>query len=144
MTTICPTAPPPHEQFDESWPQEVGLIMSALEAGSANEDHRSLPRMPYRVRAALRLFADVTGPRTRELFCRDVNQRSMGFIVASRLPLGYGGTVELQTPEGSLAVIPCTLLRCREVAPGWFEGALYFNRENPDFVPQQDSAADEF
>jgi hypothetical protein len=24
--------------------------------------------------------------------------------------------------------IRCTLLRCRETAPGWYEGALHFNR----------------
>jgi hypothetical protein len=29
--------------------------------------------------------------------------------------------------------VHCTLLRCREAAPGWFEGSVYFNREQPQF-----------
>jgi hypothetical protein len=125
----------PIEQIDPSWPQEVGLILSALEAAGPLEDRRNLNRMPYRVRAGLRLFSDVAGSETKWLFTRDVNHRSLGFISADRLPLGYGGKVELPTPAGQIVTVTCTLLRCREVAPGWFEGALYFNRDRKEFTP---------
>jgi hypothetical protein len=29
--------------------------------------------------------------------------------------------------------VPCTLLRCRQASPGWFEGCLHFNREQAMF-----------
>jgi hypothetical protein len=27
----------------------------------------------------------------------------------------------------------CTVLRCRQAAPGWYEGAIYFNRSQEIF-----------
>ena len=123
-------------RIDPTWPREVGLIMSALEAAAAEwEDRRSLVRMAYHVRAGLRLYSDVAGNEIKVLYTRDVNHRSLGFISPERLPLGYGGKVELPAPDGQIATIACTLLRCREVAPGWYEGALYFNRNRKEFVP---------
>jgi hypothetical protein len=50
------------------------------------------------------------------------------------LPLGYGGIVELATPDGETVRAHCTLLRCRMAAPGWYEGALYFNRPQESFA----------
>ena len=47
-----------------------------------------------------------------------------------------GGSVELLTPRGRKARIDCTTYRCREVIPGWYEGALYFNREQWMFTPE--------
>jgi hypothetical protein len=37
--------------------------------------------------------------------------------------------VELLDPFGNEISVNCTLYRCRLAAPGWFEGALYFNRD---------------
>jgi hypothetical protein len=130
-------------RIDPSWPKEVGLIMSALEAAGSYEDRRSLVRMTYRVRAGLRLFTDAAGAETKWLFTRDVNHRSLGFISAERLPLGYGGKVEIPTPVGQIVTVACTLLRCREVAPGWYEGALYFNRDQEEFTAPEYSPSKE-
>ena len=52
---------------------------------------------------------------------RDVNRRGISFLTPHRLPLGYGGLLDVQTPDGRLISIHCTLIRCREAAPGWFE-----------------------
>jgi hypothetical protein len=116
---------------DELWPKEVDLILSALDAGkSADDGDRRLgSRTPYRVRANLRLFSDQPGSDPYVLYTRDVDPRGMGFITPHRLPLGYGGDVELFTPRGNKLRVHCTLLRCRQAAPGWYEGAAYFNRE---------------
>ncbi|HSV14825.1 MAG TPA: hypothetical protein VLI90_11230, partial [Tepidisphaeraceae bacterium] len=70
------------------------------------------------------------------LYTRDVNGRGLGFVTAHRLPLGYGGVIELPGPLGEPLTIHCTLLRCREAAPGWFEGSVYFNREQPKFAAE--------
>ena len=48
---------------------------------------------------------------------------------AERLPLGYGGVVDLPANDGTILSIACTLLRCRQASPGWYEGVVYFNRE---------------
>ena len=140
---VGPDSPP---ASPNAWPAEVDLIISALAAGEdrgqslaatvtgALVGHRQLPRMNYRVLADLRLFSDPSDKEPWTLFTRDVSPRGLGFITSHRLPLGYGGTVELPTPDGHTIEVNCTLLRCREVAPGWFDGALYFNREQPAFT----------
>jgi hypothetical protein len=112
------------------WPAEVDLILSALEAGRANSlpDRRGTAREPYRVRASLRLFSDLEDAAPWILFTRDVDTRGVGFITRHRLPLGYGGVIRLTLPDGRELEASCTLLRCRQAAPGWYEGALYFNR----------------
>lgn len=119
-----------------AWPPQVELILSALETGqhrAHTEQSRKLRRRSYRVLAKLRLFSDSANAAGWILYTRDVSPRSLGFVTQSRLPLGYGGRIELLLPDGFSSNIECTLLRCRQAAPGWYEGALYFNREQPDF-----------
>ena len=122
------------------WPAQVDLILSALETGQHGKkpgcfERRALTRRPYRVRGALRLFSDGPDAAAHPVFSRDVHARGLGFITPHRLPLGHGGVIELPRPsDGELVQVHCTLLRCREAAPGWFEGSVYFNREQPDFA----------
>ena len=128
----------------DPWPTEVQLINSPHAAGedgtrggavlSPAAAHRDVPRMAHRVLAELHLFSDAPDAEPWRLYTRDVSSRSLGFITSHRLPLGYGGTVELATPDGSVVAVNCTLLRCREITTGWFEGALYFNREQAAFA----------
>ena len=120
-----------------NFPAEVELMLSALEAGAAKQRHnnRGSLRIQYHVYASIQLFSDIPGSPPRELYTRDISPKSMGFISRHRLPLGYGGIVELYDPDGQLVRIHCTLLRCREAAPGWYEGAVYFNREQSCFKP---------
>jgi hypothetical protein len=118
------------------WPPQVELVMSALDAGryaGGHRERRSGRRVPMRVKAFLRLFVDAPASPPWTLYSRDVYSRGLGFITAHRLPLGYGGLLDLPTPDGNPVSIACTLLRCREAAPGWFEGAVYFNRDQPVF-----------
>jgi hypothetical protein len=113
-----------------AWPPEVALILSALEAGDRHDDERrAVQRGSYRVAAALRLFSDPPGSESWNLFIRDASPRGMGFITPHQLPLGHGGLVEFVDPYGNEIAVNCTLYRCRLAAPGWFEGALYFNRD---------------
>ena len=106
------------------------MILSAMDmTPPAQTDSRHGRRLPYRVRAELRLHSDAPGDQPWIVYTRDVDPRGVGFISPHRLPLGYGGWVELLTPSGRRSRIACTLFRCREVLPGWYEGALYFNRQ---------------
>ena len=118
------------------WPAEVDLVISALEAGQcepAKIEQRRWPRHAYRVRADLRLFSDPPSQPYWTLFIRDAHRRGMGFVTRHRLPLGYGGLIALPAPDGSEMEISVTLVRCRQAAPGWFEGAVYFNRDQQCF-----------
>ena len=120
-------------------PSQAEMVLSALEAGGGQEAHadrRAMPRPAYRVKATLRLFSDTPATPAWTLYTRNVHSRGLGFITPHRLPLGYGGILELPDPTGGETPlrIPGTLLRCREAAPGWFEGSLYFNREQPKFA----------
>ena len=133
-------------------PAQVEMVMSALEAGRhvnqgidyAGPNRRTSRRRPLRVKASLRLFSDAPHTPAWTLFTRDVHSRGLGFITPHRLPLGYGGVLELPAScvgpaaEGETISIPCTLLRCREAAPGWFEGSVYFNREQPRLAEDVD------
>ena len=119
---------------DARWPREVELILSAMDVAddSAPCDARALrgpARRHYRVQARLHLFSDQVGSPPWTLYTRDVSARGLGFVTPHRLPLGYGGWVELRSPQSRMMRIYCTLFRCREAVKGWFEGALQFNRE---------------
>lgn len=120
------------------YPAQANMILSALEAGQAGrpqQDRRSAARRPYRVRAALKLFSDAPDAPARPLYTRDVHARGLGFLSERPLPLGNGGTVELPNPTGAADPIriACTVLRCREAAPGWYEGSVCFAREHSAF-----------
>jgi len=122
-------------QGGSDWPSEVDFILSALDAGAGEHDadRREVPRTPYHVKASLRLFSDAEHAPAHVLYTREASSRGIGFISPRRLPLSHGGVVEIMTPGGELRAIHCTLFRCREVSSGWFEGALYFNRDQWEF-----------
>lgn len=139
-TSIAKAAARPMAKF----PPQVEMILSAIETGEfSRPERRGVCRDPYRTEASLRLFSDAPGTPPWQIYTRDANEKGLGFITAHRLPLGYGGVLELEAPDGNVLSIPCTLLRCREAAPGWFEGSLYFNRIQPALGPadeEEDSA----
>ena len=54
--------------------------------------------MRYRVAADLRLFSDTPGIPAWRLYTRDASARGIGFVTRDRLPLGYGGVVQLPSP----------------------------------------------
>ena len=124
---------------DERPPREVEMILSALEAGApAHDNRRRHPRMRYHVTAYLHLFSDTAaGGPPSTLYTRDVSVRGVGFVTKHRLPLGYGGVVQLPSPSGQRVSVNGTLFRCRELSNGWFEGAMYFNREQWVFAPAE-------
>jgi hypothetical protein len=120
---------------DPTIPDEVCLLCSALETGAhAASERRARKRRPYRTSAQLRLFSDAIGTAPTLLYTRDVDLRGVVFVTKRRLPLGYGGMIELRAPDGRTLRVHGTLIRCRQAAPGWYEGALSFNREQPDFI----------
>jgi len=117
-------------------PAEVEFILSALEAGQhSGPSRRRSQRRPYRVAANLKLFSDGPGAAPWAIFVRDIDRQGLGFVTRHRLPLGYGGILSIDGPDEAPLRIDCTLLRCREAVQGWFEGSMYFNREQHVFEP---------
>ena len=115
-------------------PADVAMVMSALEAARGVQLERRLTRrVSYRSRTQIRLFRDGPDTQGRVLYTRDINRRGVGFVTEHRLPLGYGGILRLPNEQGKTTEVHCTLLRCREAAPGWYEGSAYFNRDQPQF-----------
>jgi hypothetical protein len=115
-------------------PADVAMVMSALEAGRHGRagDRRAGHRRPLRVAAAVRLYADADRPPV-VVYTRDVGGRNVGFLTRERLPLGYGGTIELPGPAGDPVRVACVLLRCSPCAPGWYDASAAFNRLQPQF-----------
>ena len=149
MSTVLEKPRPEPIRSDNEWLAEAELIISALESvapaslpslssssSAAIDNRRRHPRRAYRVIGDLRLFSDPPGTPRWRLFTRDVSVRGVGFVTRERLPLGYGGIIEMPGPIGRLLTIQGTLFRCREIGNGWYEGALYFNREQWPFAPQ--------
>jgi hypothetical protein len=127
----------PRQRGGETWPPMAELILSAMESGrhgAEADNRRALPRIPYRVLGRLRLFSDAPHTEPHVIYTRDAHARGLGFITPHRLPLGHGGFVEFPGPDGNPRRIQCTLNRCRETAPGWYEGAICFNREQPEML----------
>ena len=123
---------------DESdvWPPDVRLVLASLErTPRVRDDRRAIPRIRYRARAGLKLHSAKGGEPPHELYIRDVNHRGLGFVTAHRLATAHGGALHVPTPSGTIRTIGCVVLRCREVAPGWYEAAVSFNREESDFHP---------
>ena len=119
----------------ETFPAMAELILSAMESGShgaATDNRRALVRVPHRVKAELHLFSDAAHDDPRVVYTRDVHARGLGFISPRPLPLGHGGFVEFTGPDGRPRRIQCTAQRCREVAQGWYDAAVCFNREQPE------------
>jgi hypothetical protein len=129
------------------WPPEARLILSAIQAGESasarDRRERENDRAIHQVRALLRLFSDPEGSAPWPIYTRDVTARSAGFITPHRLPLGYGGIVEMAGTTGQVISAHCTLFRCRQTVQGWFEGALSFHRPQWQLVGKSEPQASE-
>ena len=121
------------------FPAEVEFLISALEAGPKPLiDRQKERRTQYRVRATLKLFSDAPEAKPALLYTRNVTSQALAFLTNDVLTLSHGGILRIPSPSptGELLKINCTVLRYREAAPGWFEGAVYFNREQGFFAAE--------
>jgi hypothetical protein len=115
--------------YNDDWPPEAHLILSALEAGRASANvpnRRRGSRNSYRARAELFLFSDLNGTDPWVLFTRDLDINGIGFLCQRHIPLGQSGTVLWKDPKDRQHRAYCTVTRCREAVQGWYEGALSF------------------
>ncbi|QOV89630.1 hypothetical protein [Humisphaera borealis] len=113
------------------WPREVNLIMSSLDAAQCRAGHerRERARRRYRVAVRVRLFGMPQDLPPQVLYSRDLHTRGMGFVTREMLPVGRGGAVEIPTADGAPLRASITVVRCRDIGLGWFEGSLHFVRD---------------
>jgi len=117
-------------------PADADLIAEALVAArdlatDESGDARRRDRRPVRATAALQLLTDNPEDAPWALFARDADPRNLGFLTEHPLPVGHGGRVRLATADGQTLDVGCTIYRCRECVPGWYEGALSFHKLQP-------------
>ena len=115
------------ESADESAdPREIDSVIAAVSSntGVPEEERRGGARADYRVDAHLRLLPEVNGEGERVVYTRDVDEWGIGFVTAFAFAPGRKAIIRLQAPCGKEILRRCTVLRCREILPGWFESAV--------------------
>ena len=139
-------------------PQDARFVISVLNgeqnaAGKAHDERRRHRRETFVAPAELEVLGDARPPRTA-IFTRDANRWGVGFVTQRPLPTGRDATLRIWTGKvsgeaagsglgssglgsgsgsgsGELLMVRSCVLRCREVLPGWFEGAVLFYHEEP-------------
>jgi hypothetical protein len=120
--------------IDEPFPTDVEFMISALEAGPRPlVDRQRFKRIKYRVRSMLRLYSEGPDVPPTLLYTRNISSQGMGFLCPRQLPISHGGVVMIPNLNGDLEKIACVVLRCREAANRWCEGAVHFNRSQISF-----------
>jgi hypothetical protein len=128
---------------DRPFPTEVDFVISALEAGPHPPvDRHRHRRTRYRVRAMLRLFSDGDGAPPILLYTRSISSQALGFLCTRQVPLSHGGIMLIPRRDGTINEVACTILRCRQAAPAWYEGALHFNRPQRCFAAEEMNLAE--
>jgi hypothetical protein len=116
----------------EGVPRDACFVISVLNGDQSGGDHqerRRFRREAFIAAAELEVLGDARPPRTA-IFTRDANRWGVGFVTQKPLPLARDATLRMWF-EGEMMMIRCCVLRCREAAPGWFEGAVLFYHEEP-------------
>jgi len=121
------------KQASDGVPQDARFVISVLNGEPSGADHqerRRFRREPFIAAAELEVLGDASPPRTA-IFTRDANRWGVGFVTQKPLPLARDATLRIFIAGGEMLMVRCCVLRCREAAPGWFEGAVLFYHEEP-------------
>jgi hypothetical protein len=117
--------------------REVIAMLSGRDAAttsSAMVERRQTPREEHHCRAAMEIDDSIQRSR-QTVYTRDVSSWGVGFICRTPLPAGSTAMLHIDGAHGRPLRLMCCVLRCREVTPGWFEGAALLFREEPMLAP---------
>jgi hypothetical protein len=117
---------------NDAVPRDARFVISVLNGEQrcgAHDERRRFRRAPFMAPAELEVLGDAAPPRTA-IFTRDANRWGIGFVTQRPLPVARDATLRIWI-DGQMLMVRCCLLRCREVLPGWFEGAVLFYHEEP-------------
>ena len=110
--------------------REVIGMLSGRAPSRAVVERRQTPRHDHQVRAAMEIDDSVQRSR-QTIYTRDVSSWGVGFVCRIPLPPGSNAMLHIDGAHGRPLRLMCCVLRCREVTPGWFEGAALLFREEP-------------
>ena len=110
--------------------REVIAMLSGREPSRAVVERRLTQRQEHHVRAAMEIDDHIQRSR-QPVYTRDVSSWGVGFICRMPLPPGSNAMLHIDGAHGRPLRLMCCVLRCREVMPGWFEGAALLFREEP-------------
>lgn len=114
--------------------REVIALLGGRQPSGAVVERRQTPRHEHQVRAAIEI--DDSLQRSRQtIYTRDVSSWGVGFVCRMPLPPGSTAMLHIDGAHGRPLRVMCCVLRCRELMPGWFEGAALLFREEPMLAP---------
>lgn len=110
--------------------REVIAMLGGRQPSRGMVERRRTPRYEHHVRASVEI--DDALQRSRQtVYTRDVSSWGVGFVCRMPLPPGATAMLHIDGAHGRPLRLMCCVLRCREVTPGWFEGAALLFREEP-------------
>jgi hypothetical protein len=101
----------------------------ALEGFAPRCERRKLRRTRYYT--AAQMLVSLDGPAT--VYTRDVNPWLIGLVGNVHLDNYDHVMLHLPLPDQPAMEVECTVRRCQEFLPGWFDYALHFRHEQPLF-----------
>jgi hypothetical protein len=115
-------------------PEDVREVIDLLgghgQPSAAVVERRRGERVTHHVAAAMEI--DDALQHTRQtIYTRDVSSWGVGFVARVPLPVGANAMLHIAGVHGRSLQVMCCVLRCREVLPGWYEGAAVLFREEP-------------
>ena len=118
--------------------REVIEMLSGRDAASSSNpavvERRNSPREEHHVRASMEIDDHIQRSRLT-IYTRDVSSWGVGFVCRMPLPPGSNAMLHIDGARGRPLRVMCCVLRCREVMPGWFEGAALLFKEEPLLAP---------
>ena len=114
------------------WPSEVREAFNALESFAPRCERRKLRRTRYY--AAAEMLASLGGPAP--VYTRDVNPWLIGMVTSCHLNNYDHVMLHLPLPNQMLEV-ECTVRRCVEFIPGWYDCSLHFRHEQSLFRDEE-------
>ena len=119
-------------------PEDVREVIAVLGGRETSDaavvERRNTPRQEHHARAAMEIDDHIQRSR-QTVYTRDVSSWGVGFICRTPLPPGSTAMLHIDGTHGRPLRLMCCVLRCREVMPGWFEGAALLFREEPMLAP---------
>lgn len=117
-----------------TWPMEIRAAILCLETRShAGAERRLRNRFPYRVQAEL-TWVDLPDADPVAVFTRDINSWTVGTLTLAPMQTGWRCNLRLPDPLSHHALeIACSVYRCTEFYPGWYDVALRFAKEHRRF-----------
>ena len=118
--------------------KDLRLVLQILssEAGEGDgADRRRYSRCGYVTRASIELIDPLGHVLRVKAFSRDANQWGVGLVTQTVLPVGQNALLQIEGGDQVDVRARGCIVRCREVLPGWYEGAVLFEQEQSSLSP---------